>query len=146
MNSKPLQNWAPEVQSTHGWWAIILQIASVTLASGAIAYVATNPQQLTRTVAPPPIQGIAPRIASPPAQADPVTFTNPFDATEVFQFPSGTSESEARQSVAELLMQRARDRKHVWYGAKHPPRLSRRDANAPTSHSGRGRNSQATSG
>jgi hypothetical protein len=133
VNSKPLQNWAPEVQTTHGWWAIILQIAMVTIASGAIAYVATNPQQLARTVvAAPPAHVIAPKTSPPPPlPPEPVTFANPFDATEVFQFPSGTSETEARQSVAELLMQRARERKDVWFRAKHPARASRRDADGP---------------
>jgi hypothetical protein len=126
VNSKPLQNWAPEVQTTHGWRAIILQIAVATLASGAIAYVATNPQQLARAAALSPAQP-APRISSPPPLqtepvTEPVTFANPFDATEIFQFPSGTSEIEARQSVAELLMERARERKDVWSRAKHPAR------------------------
>jgi hypothetical protein len=41
-----------------------------------------------------------------------VRFSNPFDATEVFEFPPGTSEAEARDAVAELLLQRARDRRH----------------------------------
>ena len=128
MNSKPLQDWPPEVQ-THGWRAIILQIAVATLASGAIAYVATNPQQLARTAAASPAHAVVPKTsAQPPLQTEPVTFTNPFDATEVFQFPSGTSETEARQSVAELLMQRAHDRKDVSFRAKHPVHMPRPDA------------------
>jgi hypothetical protein len=130
VNSKPLQNWAPDVQTKHGWWAIILQIAMATLASGAIAYVATNPQQLARTVAAPPAHVTAPKTSPPPPlQSEPVTFANPFDPTEVFQFPSGTSETEARQSVAELLMERANERKDVWFRAKHPAR--RREAVGP---------------
>ena len=132
MNSKPLQNWPPEVQTTHGWRAIILQIAMVTLASGAIAYVATNPQQLARTVAASAARVTGPMTSPPPPlQSEPVTFANPFDTTEVFQFPSGTSETEARQSVADLLMQRARERKDVWFRAKHPGRAPRREANGP---------------
>jgi hypothetical protein len=35
---------------------------------------------------------------------------NPFDRSEVFEFPPGTSLEDARQSVAELLLQRARTR------------------------------------
>jgi hypothetical protein len=35
---------------------------------------------------------------------------NPFDATEVFEFPPGTSDLEARRKAAELLLQRARAR------------------------------------
>jgi hypothetical protein len=104
----------------------------VTLASGAIAYVATNPQQLARTIAAAPVHVAAPKTSPPaPLPSEPVTYANPFDATEVFQFPSGTSESEARQSVAELLMQRARERKNVWFRVKHSARAPRRDINGP---------------
>ena len=100
----------------------------VTLASGAIAYVATNPQELARAAAISPARAIAPtaKIPPPPLQAEPVSYTNPFDATEVFQFPSGTSETEARQLVAVLLTERARERADVWSKAKHPARSPRR--------------------
>ncbi len=40
-----------------------------------------------------------------------VKVRNPFDATEVFEFPAGTSKAEDRQKVADLLLQRARDRR-----------------------------------
>ena len=45
-----------------------------------------------------------------PAERLPVRFTNPFDASEVFEFPPGTSKTEAHDAVADLLLQRARDR------------------------------------
>jgi hypothetical protein len=51
--------------------------------------------------------------AAPPAAAPaglPVRFKNPFDASEVFEFPPGTSRADARQWVANVLMERARDR------------------------------------
>jgi hypothetical protein len=35
---------------------------------------------------------------------------NPFDATEVFEFPAETTKTEAREAMAELLLKRARDR------------------------------------
>lgn len=41
------------------------------------------------------------------AEGEPVRFANPFDTDEVFAFPPGTSETEAREAVAELLMERA---------------------------------------
>ena len=132
MNSKTLQNWAPEVQS-HGWPAIILQIGVATLVSGAIAYVATNPQQLPRTGTVSAGFAPLPRISVPaPAQAEPVLFRNPFDSTETFQFPAGTSETEARQAVAEVLLQRARERKDVWLKARHSAHPSRRAAEMRT--------------
>ena len=40
----------------------------------------------------------------------PVRFSNPFDGSEVFEFPAGTSDEQARQSVAALLLERARER------------------------------------
>jgi len=96
----------------------------VTVASGAIAYIATNPQQLARTAAAvvAPVHDVAaPKTAPPPPiHTEPVTFTNPFDRTETFEFPSGTSETEARQLVAQLLMERARERRNAWVRAKHP--------------------------
>ncbi|HVY80193.1 MAG TPA: hypothetical protein VG994_04360 [Steroidobacteraceae bacterium] len=52
--------------------------------------------------------------ASPPpaktATADPVRFRNPFDPSEVFDFPAGTTRDEARAAVAALLIERARNR------------------------------------
>jgi hypothetical protein len=67
------------------------------------------------------VTGTAPLAAVTPArpaepQGAPVRIKNAFDATEVFEFPHGTTESEARQAVAELLLSRARDRR-----AKGPP-------------------------
>jgi hypothetical protein len=47
---------------------------------------------------------------SPESLDPPVRFSNPFDASEVFEFPPGTSDEQARQSVAAVLLQRARDR------------------------------------
>lgn len=41
------------------------------------------------------------------AEAEPVRFTNPFDAKEVFEFSPGTTQDAAREAVAEILMKRA---------------------------------------
>jgi hypothetical protein len=37
----------------------------------------------------------------------PVRVANPFDASEIFEFPHGTSEADAREAIAGLLMDRA---------------------------------------
>jgi hypothetical protein len=55
----------------------------------------------------PPAEG-APAV--PAEAATPVRFPNPFDASEVFEFPAGTSEADAHDAVAKLLLKRARDR------------------------------------
>ncbi len=90
--------------------------AAVTLLGGGVflAKSRTRPPVapvpvVAATVAALPASG-AP--AAPPQSAEvvPVRFTNPFDKTEVFEFPPGTSDIEARDAVAELLAQRARER------------------------------------
>jgi len=45
------------------------------------------------------------------AEAPPTLVTNPFDASEVFELPPGISRDEARAMVAELLLNRANERK-----------------------------------
>jgi hypothetical protein len=49
-------------------------------------------------------------LVDTPTETDVVLFANPFDDTEVFEFPPGTSEHEARDIVAGLLLKRAMDR------------------------------------
>lgn len=46
-----------------------------------------------------------------PAQPALVRFANPFDADEVFEFPAGTSEMEAHDAVAKILLDRALERR-----------------------------------
>jgi hypothetical protein len=41
----------------------------------------------------------------------PVRITNAFDATEVFEFPYGTSEADAQAAVAAVLLDRAHERR-----------------------------------
>ncbi len=53
--------------------------------------------------------------AMPVSDRSPVRFANPFDESEVFEFPPGTSRAEARDKVADLLMRRARERQQ-----RHP--------------------------
>ena len=52
-----------------------------------------------------------PRAGPAEPKGAPVRIKNAFDATEVFEFPTATSESEACEAVAELLLSRARDRR-----------------------------------
>lgn len=49
---------------------------------------------------------------STPGQDEPVRFANPFDAAEVFEFPPGTTEAEARDAVAAVLKERAMSRQN----------------------------------
>jgi hypothetical protein len=57
---------------------------------------------------------------------------NPFDATEVFKFPPGTSETDARDAMATLLLKRAVSRQ------THAQRRADLAAERPARYSGRG--------
>jgi hypothetical protein len=48
-----------------------------------------------------------PEVPPPP---EPTRFVNPFDKTEVFELPPGLTHEEAREIVAEILLERARER------------------------------------
>jgi hypothetical protein len=62
----------------------------------------------------------SPAQAGPPeAQNLPTRFANPFDASEVFEFPPGTTEDEARAAVADILLKRARERRTQLSSVKH---------------------------
>jgi hypothetical protein len=82
--------------------AVILGITAVT---GVRALVApSNP-------APTIVTPIIRYAAVPVKPAAPVVqVANPFDSAEVFEFPAATTEHEARDAIAELLLQRARER------------------------------------
>ncbi len=88
-----------------------LAIAALLVVLGSVAHLAAEPKPVT-----PPVVHSAPPAAPPPTQApptaaaEPVLFKNPFDRTEVFEFPAGTTQQEARDAVARLLMDRAHGR------------------------------------
>jgi hypothetical protein len=119
---------AGDVRGSSDWPAIAIQITVATIFSGVIAYVATNPEQLVQAqAAVDHVYTPTPTLPAPPAVPDEpvqVEVTNPFDTSEVFQFPAGTTETDAHVAVARLLMQRARDRQQLWAHSDH--RLKRR--------------------
>lgn len=84
-------------------WSLVLASSGLSVAIGvALGVVVERSSRMTITVPP----GTAPLAE----QESPVRFTNPFDPSEVFDFPSGTGDDQARESVAAILLQRARDR------------------------------------
>jgi hypothetical protein len=105
---------------------LAILLSAVAVASAlltAVTYFAT-----TRTVRPDPVAAsvvsslpapaiVAPPLSPPPPPApstepaEPVRFANPFDRKEVFEFPAGTSKADARNAVAELLYERAQERR-----------------------------------
>ena len=134
MHAKQPKYDAGDARGSSDWPAIAIQIAVATIFSGVIAYVATNPEQLVQAQAavgkvdaPTRARPAQPAPPAPPAAPDEpvqVQVTNPFDKTEVFNFPAGTSETDAQLAVARLLMQRAQERQPLWARSDH--RLKRR--------------------
>ena len=97
--------------------ARIDRVCNVTLAVAVLGIAVAS--LWPASAAPPPVSAatsVTPLAAAAPAgpaepQATPVRIKNAFDATEVFEFPQGTTQSEAREAVGELLLSRARDRR-----------------------------------
>ena len=92
--------------------AVVSSIVAASIVLSGIAYLATPPAPPVQVVADTGSDSPVPEAPAPPlADNEAVRFKNPFDAKEVFEFPVGTTESEAREAVAELLLQRARERR-----------------------------------
>jgi hypothetical protein len=88
-------------------------IAAVLVVLGSAAHLAAKQKPApVAAVAQTPARDLPlPLAAEPPAPAaQPVMYKNPFDRTEVFEFPAGTTQAEAREAVATLLMERAQGR------------------------------------
>jgi hypothetical protein len=95
-------------------WAAVVSVLAVSGISSGVTYFATSRTQAAHAIhaiedrpSVPLPSRVAPYARSPET---PFKLANPFDATEVFEFPPTTSESAARQAVADFLMKRARDR------------------------------------
>lgn len=83
------------------------------------------------------VTALTPTPVSGPSTDQPATvrFVNPFDKREVFEFPPGTSQADARDAVADLLADRARDRRGLL--VKTPRRNGKTaDSGAPVIASG----------
>jgi len=89
--------------SRHEAASVSEQASTIAPSAPAIAPASTDPTAGT-AAAPDPA------AATDAAQPEPVRVKNPFDHSEVFEFPPGTPLKEARQSVAQTLMQRAHER------------------------------------
>jgi hypothetical protein len=87
-----------------------------TLFAGALfsafAYFTTKPPPIivTAAVASPYSPALAHEAPPEPPTLPAVKLPNPFDASEIFEFPPGTSDQEARDTAASLLLERARHR------------------------------------
>jgi hypothetical protein len=96
------------------------------------SHLAGQPYQSTqsnppRTITASPSPAVAPVLPANAAKPS-VQVRNSFDATEVFEFPAGSSDAESRQKVAAMLLQRARARRSQWAEIR-PTAVSLRTAN-----------------
>jgi hypothetical protein len=95
--------------------SVLLLATIVTLRSGASE--AISPPELPAV----PVQDEAQdafEVRPDMQDAKPVRIRNPFDRSEVFEFPSGTSEQQAHDAVADMLLKRAMDRQ-AEYDSRH---------------------------
>jgi hypothetical protein len=103
---------APKRMNRPSLWraAAAAAAVSVVISSGAtyLAIAGAQPSRPAELDLAAPLAAVRPD--APPLAEAQVRFANPFDASEVFEFPPGTPESDARDAVAELLLKRARDR------------------------------------
>jgi hypothetical protein len=76
-----------------------------------VRQIGEEPIQLARNVDPKPALLWEERApTAPSADSEAMLIRNPFDRTEAFEFPPGTSKAEAREAIAKLLLERAHDR------------------------------------
>jgi hypothetical protein len=93
-------------------WAAMMAAAAVAVLSSGISYVAglragISPLVVTRNT---PGPSVATQEIATPVALPPVRYANPFDPGEIFEFPAGTSARQAHDSVAQILLDRARQR------------------------------------
>ena len=109
---------------------LVIGVSIVALGGAVAAGVLRESDKRVAALPPPPPAVVAAPAPPPPVRVaetpppEPVVLTNPFDKSEKFTFPPGTSKAEARDQMAAMLLQRAVER-----GA-HVPR-SRKLANEP---------------
>lgn len=87
----------------------LLSIAVASVSVSAVAYLGTAGVRPNRVAADRVTGSTTPEALTQSLTDNaPVRFTNPFDTAEVFEFLPGTSETDAHDAVANLLLERAR--------------------------------------
>jgi hypothetical protein len=93
--------------------ALPLGLAAVVVAAIGVQNNYSTPEDSSRSALVPAPSQAAPVVdpeSTTESEQPPIRFKNPFDSSEVFEFPAGTSDAEARDAVAELLLKRAMQR------------------------------------
>jgi hypothetical protein len=94
-----------------GELAVALAVAFTGVAAGYAVYSYWKPVGAGRMPAASAVVAFNDVESEPVAVLEPVgapvRVANPFDPSEIFEFPSGTSEADAREAIAGFLMERA---------------------------------------
>jgi hypothetical protein len=92
--------------------AVSVIVAALLLGAAVEGFpLSKQPARVAMAAAASPVAPVLP--ATPPSPPPSVRFVNPFDATEVFEFPPGTTEAAAHDAVASLLIKRAQERQQA---------------------------------
>lgn len=93
-------------------WAAVVIVVALAGVSSAVTYIAMSRAETAPVGELHTAKAIVAPVPPPHAEPRqvPVKFVNPFDPTEVFEFPPSTSQNAARAAVREHLLQRARAR------------------------------------
>jgi hypothetical protein len=105
-------------------FAAIAGFGAVLVLAATIGYEVLQAPPVLTALPPPPPSAKAddtPRVTAPAVVEPPVRVSNPFDRSEVFEFPPGTTPEAAQAAVADTLLARARERQ-AEYDARHPKR------------------------
>jgi len=88
--------------------AIALSLTVAAIGAGYALYSCVEPFDAGRAALPAtdPSAQVEIAMQTPPV-GEPLRVVNPFDASEVFEFPAGTSENDANEAVAGFLIERA---------------------------------------
>ena len=98
----------------------VLLYGGLLLGIAYVRQIGDEPIQVAQKVDPEPARVAQERApTAPSADSETMRITNPFDRTEAFEFPPGTSIAEARAAVAKLLAERAHDRLPLLAEASH---------------------------
>ena len=87
--------------------AIALPLVLAAIAAGYALYSEMDPSDAPRATTASEIAQPEPASMQSAALDEPVRVANPFDASEIFEFPAGTSEADAHEAIAGFLMERA---------------------------------------
>ena len=97
----------------------VLLYAGLLVGIVYVRQIGAEPIHVSQTFDPQAARVVEERAATAPSDSEVVLIKNPFDRTESFEFPPGTSQAQAREAVAKLLMERAHDRQPLLAEVSH---------------------------